>query len=891
MSGKSFWNKWIWHATVLVCAISLFPAISFGAKDPLGQCRSSKASALSAFEKAAFACWSNNSQAPGDAAACIEGATSKLFDSWVKIEAKAEKSGVGTECEAIEEAQAKSWSTLFLGHLTTGVLDGIPVGRSDDSLAKSLFKAIGSKASAAMNAYSVNYKSPNTSKLQKSLSKASNSFNANWSKSILKGKKKGFTYSGMAVEEVGSVVDSLAAGFDSLFNGLTPEAPEGMMDIQLEGGLSNGATTSANILAFTGVVPNPAESDTEFGGRVVVDLNGVAIPASVKSRLSGTVLELPAGVAESRQSAKLQGLEPDNTQPEAVVKSAASRGVEWCVEVTLPIQFGPNTVQIRLYDLYDNLLAASQKWTIQSTVRPADLLATLVWNTNNTDVDLHSSSKALDGSYDYGYYHTYYSNPQSGYAGNMVLDIDNTWGYGPEHITVEKANPAGESVYFKVYYYSDHSEEASVVPSTATLTVQKKGKQVFSKSVTFDSESTASEWASGSHIWDVGELTIDPSDNYIVTVDSVNADQFPLVTLNVTVQGRDEAGTITGITGLSASHFNVINNNFFMNLTSVSGGAGGAYQLTYSDRITGKRPVFVYVSTDEGGAVRSGCSETVTYGKSYALLVGINDYKTISDLSFCVNDVNDLQAALSATPMFSGADTEITILADSAASKAGALAAIDAVKTKMKKEDLFLFHFSGHGSNGTSEDTQVLCLWDSNDSDYLNDISVDGLQTALNGLPYSGVTNVYVFLDACFSGNFIGHRAKGGNKIRFYQKPVQGPGTADRTYEKTFEKNLGDYKGYFVMTGATGTQSAWDVTELQNGLFSEYLLEALGGAGNTLGPANTNGDVMTSCEEVFAYVKLKVVDYSSDPANDIELQTPCSYDSDTDKPSRLRSTW
>jgi hypothetical protein len=58
------------------------------------------------------------------------------------------------------------------------------------------------------------------------------------------------------------------------------------------------------------------------------------------------------------------------------------------------------------------------------------LRATLVWNTSNTDIDLHMNSNG---------YNCYYQNKN---AGDMRLDVDNTQGFGPENIYVEF--PKGE---------------------------------------------------------------------------------------------------------------------------------------------------------------------------------------------------------------------------------------------------------------------------------------------------------------------------------------------------------------------------------------------------------------------------------------------------------------
>lgn len=109
------------------------------------------------------------------------------------------------------------------------------------------------------------------------------------------------------------------------------------------------------------------------------------------------------------------------------------------------MDFGVNTIQIVVCDLYGRLFAAAEAVSIFSTSRPRDVVETLTSSTSNTDVDLQILFEALHGSYTYGYHHTYYSASVSGWNGNMILNIDNTWGYGPEHMTVETASRVGES--------------------------------------------------------------------------------------------------------------------------------------------------------------------------------------------------------------------------------------------------------------------------------------------------------------------------------------------------------------------------------------------------------------------------------------------------------------
>ena len=81
-----------------------------------------------------------------------------------------------------------------------------------------------------------------------------------------------------------------------------------------------------------------------------------------------------------------------------------------------------------------------------------------------------------------------------------------------------------------------------------------------------------------------------------------------------------------------------------------------------------------------------------------ALLIGINRYQIAgADLRGCVNDVEDLSAALVEFHGFKKGD--ITVLTDGAATKKAMQAGIKSLVRGAKKGYVALFHYSGHGSN------------------------------------------------------------------------------------------------------------------------------------------------------------------------------------------------
>src|SRR6187549_2759524 len=120
-----------------------------------------------------------------------------------------------------------------------------------------------------------------------------------------------------------------------------------------------------------------------------------------------------------------------------------------------------------------------------------------------------------------------------------------------------------------------------------------------------------------------------------------------------------------------------------------------------------------------------------------ALLIGINRYQIPgSDLRGCVNDVQDLQAALVEVCSFKKAD--ITVMTDAAASTKAMQASIKALVKASKKGDVALLHYSGHGSNvpddnGDESDgrDEILCP---TDLDWDNPLRDDWLRMTFDGL-------------------------------------------------------------------------------------------------------------------------------------------------------------
>ena len=140
---------------------------------------------------------------------------------------------------------------------------------------------------------------------------------------------------------------------------------------------------------------------------------------------------------------------------------------------------------------------------------------------------------------------------------------------------------------------------------------------------------------------------------------------------------------------------------------------------------------------------------------SKAVLCGINNYQTITDLRGCLNDVDNIFEVL--TEVYNFKPAQIHKLLDSQVTKKAIKREFDWLFDGVKTGDRLVFHFSGHGSyipdeNGDESDgkDEITCLYDMdfyNSETYMRD---DEWQEIIQQLPED--VNLTFILDNCHSG-------------------------------------------------------------------------------------------------------------------------------------------
>lgn len=141
-------------------------------------------------------------------------------------------------------------------------------------------------------------------------------------------------------------------------------------------------------------------------------------------------------------------------------------------------------------------------------------------------------------------------------------------------------------------------------------------------------------------------------------------------------------------------------------------------------------------------------------GKKYALIVGVSDYKDISDLRFCDEDATDWYRYLKERGY------EITLLGDvhrgnypkydGLATETNVRSQLRRILQEAKSDDTVVFVTAGHGK-GDGKGNSYLCYVNYNKGQdcYSDKELLEDLRSV------SERPNVFIFIDHCFAGGFL----------------------------------------------------------------------------------------------------------------------------------------
>lgn len=301
-----------------------------------------------------------------------------------------------------------------------------------------------------------------------------------------------------------------------------------------------------------------------------------------------------------------------------------------------------------------------------------------------------------------------------------------------------------------------------------------------------------------------------------------------------------------------------------------------------------KRPsAFVFAA-----GIIIGCAITsLASAESYALLVGVNDYRSMSfrDLRFAEGDAESVREVF--THYMGVKEENAKILLGKDATRRNVALAIKGWLTEnaSSPDDIVFFYFSGHGTyalddaGGDEEDgrDELLCVYDSSPILDLTYIKDDDLNRWLAQVP---ATTKVVILDCCHAGTGTKALYRGDNIIKEAAIDWRGIENASIDRRVRDEREIEDIltrEGVEVKSTATATAfsnqtDSEDVIEfaacradqvslesagLKHGVFTYYLTEGVRGA------ADGNGDDQITLGELQSYVtgSVKAKRFKQDP--------------------------
>lgn len=231
-------------------------------------------------------------------------------------------------------------------------------------------------------------------------------------------------------------------------------------------------------------------------------------------------------------------------------------------------------------------------------------------------------------------------------------------------------------------------------------------------------------------------------------------------------------------------------------------------------------------------------SKTPEFGKKFALVVGISNYKyagenDLTDLLYADDDAYDFANALKKLGWQS---SHIRVLVNKDATKRNIVIALESWFTKAGPNDLIVVFWSGHGYPDPEDPEKVyFACFDSEINIPATGYRMDRVRLSLEERK---TRNVLFFADTCHAGKLITRGERGISVVPHIKKLRR-------------EKKLP--KGWVFMVGAETDRQALEHSSWSNGAFTHCLIEGISGKADgyeSIGPK----DGIVTMGELQAYL-------------------------------------
>lgn len=222
----------------------------------------------------------------------------------------------------------------------------------------------------------------------------------------------------------------------------------------------------------------------------------------------------------------------------------------------------------------------------------------------------------------------------------------------------------------------------------------------------------------------------------------------------------------------------------------------------------------------------------------FAVVVGIAQYTHMQALSYTDDDAYQIYAFLKSPQGGALPDNQVQILVDENATHDNILNAMKKTFFQADTNDVVLFYFSGHGTNGAFMPVD----FDGNHNYLLH-------QEIEDVLDRSPAKHKIVFGDACHSGFIPGYGVQGD--LFAAREPMKD--MAERYY-KAFERSRGSTA---LLLSSKDEEVSLEDAGLRSGVFSHFIIEGL------KGKADTNSNGIITINELYNYVTKSVTKYTA----------------------------